>query len=995
MNAQNPFPALPAGYRTAVGQEIQSDSLKSHLAAWQDSITANEDPQARTLLESFSENESGKALLRTIFYGSSFLSEVLRTEPTLICRTFADPQATLDALRQEVQEIIQDEAIKKESVQRALRIARKRHSLVVALLEISGAWKLEQLTAELSHFARTTLEVAVHFSLNKFVREGRIDTPNPKRCGYAVMLLGKGGADELNYSSDIDFMVLFDETHIVSRSRRALQQELNLLTGELISLLQDRTADGYVYRCDMRLRPDPGATPLAVSLRAAIQYYQTRGQNWERCAMIKISVAAGDKTLAAEFMREMNFYVWRKYLDFWAIQDIHSIKRQFHSGRAGTDDKSEMLGRNIKLGGGGIREVEFFVQTQQLIWGGRNTDLRTPRTLEALAALATAERISHQAKENLQDAYRFLRHLEHRLQMVEDRQTQELPRNEADLERLALFFGFESGAALLQTLSSHLEKVRKHYAELFQSDTSLAESGNLVFTGTEPEPGTLETLSRLGYQDGAAVFSLISKWHHGGYRTTATVRARQALTELVPSLLQAFADTQSPDETLRNFDELIARMPAGFHLFGLLLHNRELLTSLAEILGLSPLLASQLTHRPQLAYSMLDGDFFSRPPSWRKLRRELQSEHKAGRDFEDSLMRLRHRINDRRFQINFQMLHGLLSARKAEQAAASLAECTLRTLLPFLRESFQEAHGVLPSPYGFSVVALGRLGAGAMGPTSDLDLVFLYDEQSAEETSNGARPLTGSIYWGRLARRIQTVLSADSSFGAIYDVDARLRPHGSNGPIAISLATWREYHSPASQDGSAWLWERMPLIRARALYGGSLFRKEVRAFVQQVLCRPEPAEKWHAETARMRDRVRKEHKPRGLLDLRYGIGGLSELDLLGQMLMLIHAPKTPQVLQRNTETGFRVLAETGVLSEGDGAFLAETVRLFENLRWYLQMVDRAAVHQDRIGTGLAQGLLRVAERSDYSEISDLLKDVETRRQRAGGLLDSIVGEASA
>ena len=740
----------------------------------------------------------------------------------------------------------------------------------------------------------------------------------------------------------------------------------------------------------MRLRPDPGATPLAVSLRAAIHYYQTRGQNWERCAMIKVSMAAGDKTLAAEFMREMNFYVWRKYLDFWAIQDIHSIKRQFHSGRAGTGDKSDILGRNIKLGGGGIREIEFFVQTQQLVWGGRNTALRTPRTLEALAALAEAERITLEAKESLQNAYRFLRHLEHRLQMVEDRQTQELPRSEEDLERLALFFGFADGSALIKTLVAHLEKVREQYAELFQAEPSLAEPGNLVFTGTAPEPGTLETLARLGYQDGAAVFSLISKWHHGSYRTTATVRARQTLTELVPSLLVAFSSTQSPDETLRNFDQFIARMPAGFHLFGLMLHNQELLTSLAEILGLSPLLAGQLTHRPQLAYSMLDGDFTSRPPKWRALRRELQAECQAGRDFEDSLARLRQRINDRRFQINFQMLHGVLPARQAEDAAASLAECTLRTLLPFLRHSFEEAHGVLPSPSGFSVVALGRLGAGAMGPTSDLDLLFLYDEACAEQTSNGARPLSGSIYWGRFARRIQTVLSADSNFGAIYDVDARLRPHGSNGPIAISLSAWREYHQ-----GTAWLWERMPMIRTRALYGGSLFRQAVRDFVQEVLCRPEPADKWREEVATMRNRVRKEHTPRGLLDLRYGVGGLSELDLLAQMLMLMEAPQNPQILQRNTEAGFRGLEEAGHLPTGDGVFLAETVRLFENLRWYLQMADRSAVHQDKIGAGLAQGLLRVAERSDYKEISDLLADVSARRERAGAIFDSALGATAA
>ncbi len=423
----------------------------------------------------------------------------------------------------------------------ALRKAKRQVALLTALADISGHWPLETVTERLSRFCDRALATALKYLLRGAHNDGVLELPNldhaDQNCGLFVMGMGKLGAFELNYSSDIDLIVLFDEDAVTTSAGGELQAAFVRLTRNLVRLMDERTGDGYVFRTDLRLRPDPGATPVAISTMAAETYYESLGQNWERAAMIKARIVAGDQAAGTRFLHALRPYVWRRSLDFAAIQDIHSIKRQIHAHKGGST--VAIAGHNVKLGRGGIREVEFFAQTQQLIWGGRDPSLRAAGTIDAVRALVAAERVTAQTGDDMIAAYRFLRRLEHRLQMIDDQQTHTLPDDDAGLHNVAAFLGYPDRESFEGELLGHLRTVENHYAELFEESPSLGGAGVLVFTGAEDHPDTLETLRGMGYTDTESISATIRGWHHGRYRATSSTRAREILTELMPALLTA------------------------------------------------------------------------------------------------------------------------------------------------------------------------------------------------------------------------------------------------------------------------------------------------------------------------------------------------------------------------------------------------------------------------------------------------------------------------
>jgi glutamate-ammonia-ligase adenylyltransferase len=448
-----------------------------------------------------------------------------------------------------------------EAVMRSLRRARRRMALAVALADIGGAWPLEAVTAALTAFAETAIGAAVAHLLASAASTGEIALPYPddpaRGSGFVVLGMGKLGARELNYSSDIDLILLFDDERLADSytGKRSPQEFFVRLARDLVRLLEERTADGYVFRTDLRLRPDPGSTPPVLSMLAAETYYESTGQNWERAAMIKARPVAGDLAAGQRFLDLLRPFVWRKSLDFAAIQDIHSIKRQINAHRGGA--RIAVAGHNIKLGRGGIREIEFFAQTQQLIWGGREPALRTSRTCEALQALADSGHISADVPAKLIDAYRFLRTLEHRLQMAEDRQTHQLPSEPGKLAQIAKFMGFPDTDSFAATVLRVLRTVEDEYAGLFEEAPELGGGGALVFTGAEDHPDTLQTLTALGFREPSAVSAAVRAWHHGRYRAMRSTRARELLTEIMPALLGAFGKTVDPDGALMRFDEFL------------------------------------------------------------------------------------------------------------------------------------------------------------------------------------------------------------------------------------------------------------------------------------------------------------------------------------------------------------------------------------------------------------------------------------------------------
>ncbi|MEK7819610.1 MAG: bifunctional [glutamine synthetase] adenylyltransferase/[glutamine synthetase]-adenylyl-L-tyrosine phosphorylase, partial [Pseudomonadota bacterium] len=594
------------------------------------------------------------------------------------------------------------------------------------------------------------------------------------------------------------------------------------------------TADGYVFRTDLRLRPDPGATPLALSTLAAETYYESLGQNWERAAMIKARAVAGDAEAGAAFLARLRPFVWRKHLDFAAIQDIHSIKRQINARRGGAT--IAVAGHNIKLGRGGIREIEFFVQTQQLIRGGREPRLRTSATLEGLEQLAALGLIETEAAAELKAAYEFLRRVEHRLQMTADEQTQTLPEGEDGLRALALFLGFADAAAFAAELVGHLRAVETRYARLFEDQPTLAAgdgvAGNLVFTGVEADPETLKTLAGLGFRHTEMVHAAVRGWHHGRYRAMRSTRAREMLTELMPALLGALARTPDPDAAFLRFDAFLARLPSGIQIFSLLQSNPHLLALLAEIMGGAPRLAEHLSQRPAVIDAMVAPGFLDTPPDAAELAAELERHLAPIRHIEEALDVSRRWAHDRQFQIGAQLLRGLIAPAPAAAVLSDIAQVAINALFPRIEADFALQHGRFGGET-LAVVAMGKLGGREMTPSSDLDLIFIYEVPAGMDASDGAKPLPPSQYFARLSQRLINSLTALTAEGRLYEVDMRLRPSGNKGPLAVALDGFVRY-----QEEEAWTWEHMALARARAVAGPAGLRDRVTQAIRRVLARP-------------------------------------------------------------------------------------------------------------------------------------------------------------
>jgi len=958
LSVTDPLPKVNDPARAALG-----------LQHWEERTARLDDSELAAFARELAEDPAGRRLLEALFANSTFLTHCVLTDIGFLARLLKQgPEAVLN----EVLAGVKGEAVRepdKARLMAELRVARRRVALTVALADITASWPLERITEALTAFADTALSATVSHLLLAAAKRGDIalaDAEHPERgCGYAVLAMGKYGARELNYSSDIDLIVIFDPETADYRGRLSPQEAFVRMTRDLVTILEERTGDGYVHRVDLRLRPDPAAMPLAISYTAAMTYYESMGQNWERAAMIKARPAAGDLALGAALLAELTPFVWRKHLDFWAIEDVHSIKRQIHSHKGG--GTIALAGHNIKLGRGGIREIEFFAQTQQLIYGGRDPQLRSSATVEALDSLAGAGRIDRAAARDLAEAYRFLRTLEHRLQMIDDQQTHELPKDPAGLAQVAAFLGYDGPGPFEEALLGHLRQVESAYAELFEQAPSLSGPGNLIFTGGEPEPGTIATLQSLGFEDGAAVFQVVRAWHHGRYRATRSTRARQILTELMPTLLEALGRTPAPNAALVKFDEFLAGLPAGVQLFSLLHANPELLDLLARIMGGAPALAEHLSRRPGLLDAVLAPDFFDPVPPGARLAEELGKLLAQARDFQDVLDLSRRWANDRKFQAGTHILHHTAEIEESGRALSDIADSVIVTLAGPVEEEVARVHGRVPGA-GLAVLALGKLGGREMTVSSDLDLIFVYEAEPSAEASDGAKPLPVSQYYGRLAQRFINALTALTAEGRLYEIDMRLRPSGKAGPIGVSLKAFRRY-----QESEAWTWEHMALTRARVVAGDPGLAERIEAAVTGVLTAPRDAERLLVDVAEMRARIAREHQAASLWEVKHLRGGLVDLEFLAQYLQLRHAETHPEVLDRTTQGAFAKLAKAGAIGASLAARLIEATRLMRQVQGFLRLTVTGAFDEEAAPEGLKSALARAAGAADFAALkADLI-----------------------
>jgi glutamate-ammonia-ligase adenylyltransferase len=878
-----------------------------------------------------------RRLLESVFGNSPFLAQIAAAEPEILCEILDQgPDGvvvrTLDDLRA-------SSALPPEetALMRALRVAKRRVALAIAVADISGAWKLAPVTEALSDLADAALGAASAFLLRQAAASGAFalaDSARPEHgSGLVILGVGKLGARELNYSSDIDLIVLYDPERIRACAPEALQKQFVRLARGLVRMMEERTADGYVFRTDLRLRPDPGATPLALSVDAAEIYYESLGQNWERAAMIKARAVAGDLEAGSDFLKRLRPFIWRKHLDFAAIQDIHSIKRQIHAYHGG--GTIAVAGHDIKLGRGGIREIEFFVQTQQLIRGGREPRLRTSSTLAGLAALADLEFTERKAAAELTESYEFLRRVEHRLQMINDEQTQTLPADDKALHALALFLGYRDKDAFAADMLAHLRTVEIHYARLFEDSPALSAAGtaagNLVFTGVEADPGTLATLAELGFRQPEMVHATVRGWHHGRYRAMRSTRARELLTELMPALLGALAATPDADAAFLRFDAFLGRLPAGIQIFSLLYSNPHLLELLAEIMGGAPRLAEHLSGRPAVLDAMVTPGFLETPPDKTQLAAELDRQLAQARYLEEALDASRRFAHDRQFQVGVQLLRGLIAPKAAAAALSDVAETAISGLLPRVEADFAAAHGRFGGP-ALAVIALGKLGGREMTPTSDLDLIFVYDAPEGMETSDGPRPLPASQYFARLSQRLLNALTALTAEGRLYEVDMRLRPSGNKGPLAVAFDGFVRY-----QESEAWTWEHMALTRARPIAGPEQLRARVAAAIRRVLTRPRDPVRLLKDAAEMRARMAAEHSTGRLWDVKHLSGGLVDVEFVVQCLQLLDARAHPEILDPGTAEALEKIAAAGLLAPADAQALRAALALWQALQAVLRL----------------------------------------------------------
>jgi glutamate-ammonia-ligase adenylyltransferase len=849
-----------------------------------------------------------------------------------------------------------------------LRRAKRQMALATALADIAGIWDVETVTNHLTRFADASVRGALRFLLREVALKAGLPENDPdnleQETGLIILAMGKGGAFELNYSSDLDLIAFYDPERFPFRKKSdARGAAIDLVKG-LVRLLGEITADGYVFRVDLRLRPDAGATQIAISTDAAERYYEEMGQNWERAAFIKARPCAGDQTAAADFLERLEPFVWRRHLDYAAIEDIHSIKRQIQAhGRHGP---IAVAGQNIKLGRGGIREIEFFVQTQQLILGGRDPFLRQRRTLDALQALHARGLVSDRARNDLADAYRFLRRLEHRLQMIEDEQTHTLPESAAGLAHIACFAGYPDTNSFSNELISHLECVQHHYEELFDKAPPLGGAGGgLVFTGVEDDPETLVTLAGMGFRDTQHIAGAIRGWHHGRIRATRSPRARELLTRLMPAILDALAATADPDSAFAQFDRFISRLPAGVQLFSLFLANPHLLQIVAAVMGSAPRLAENLARAPAMLDVLLDRRFVAAP-----LRDDLGTlldrQLATATDHEAVLDIARRFVREQSFRVGVQLIDGGISTAQVGAAFTDIAECAISRLLEKVEQELALNAGSVEEGT-FCVVAMGRLGGREMTSASDLDLIFIYDAPPQIELSMGARRLPVMVYYAKLAQRLIAALTVQTAEGGLYEVDMRLRPTGNKGPAAVSLQTFARYHAE-----DAWTWERLALTRARVVAGPAFLKQRIEGIIQDSLARKVERERLAHDVRDMRGKLQSQFQPRGPWDLKFARGGLVDIEFVTEFLQLRHAWESRDVLEPNTISALQRLSAAGFLPTADAEVLVDAARLELDLLQILRMAVAGAFDPEHATPAMKTLLLRTTGASDFPTLENRL-----------------------
>ncbi|WP_297774124.1 glutamine-synthetase adenylyltransferase [uncultured Roseovarius sp.] len=876
---------------------------------------------------------------------SPFLKSLILQEADWLGGALDAPEAALETLHDALREVPADR------LPVALREAKRRVALLTGLADLGGVWPLEDVTGHLTDFADLACDLALKAALGAEIRRGKLpgmdEDDIASGAGMVVLAMGKMGAHELNYSSDIDLICLFDETRFERDVYHDARAAYVRATRKMSAMLNDRTAEGYVFRTDLRLRPDSGVTPVCMAMAAAETYYESLGRTWERAAYIKARPCAGDIEAGNRFLRTLKPFVWRKHLDFAAIEDAHNMRLAIREHK-GLGRALCLEGHDMKLGRGGIREIEFFTQTRQLIAGGRDADLRVSGTVQGLARLAEKGWVPRDAADALSDHYRFHREVEHRVQMLRDTQTHLLPNSAEEFDRLAAFMGRET-ADLRADLEARLSAVHDLIEGFFCPDDQ---------TGSTSAADLL---------DG----EVIARWP--SYPALRSARAVEIFKRLKPDILARLARTANPDEALLAFDGFLAGLPAGVQVFALFEANPQLIDLLVDIVGTAPALASHLSRNAGVFDAVIAGDFFAAWPGRTALESELKARLAVETDYERALDAARRWCKEWHFRVGVHHLRGLSDAETAAAQYADLAGSIIGGVWPLVVAQFSEKHGTPPGR-GAVVLGMGSLGAARLNAGSDLDLIVIYDAGDAEG-SDGRRPLSARPYYARLTQAMITALTAPMAEGRLYEVDMRLRPSGNQGPVATSWPSFKSY-----QQDEAWTWEHLALTRARVIAGDTGLARDVEAF-RQCLIQEKGARATVLEAvAEMRARVSSAKPPAGPWDAKLGPGRLLELELIAQAGALMAGRAA-----RDVTTGLEAGVAIGWLDDGDGAALQAAYALCWSVQMVARLISDKPLDPDKMGEGGAAFLLR---ETGQENLGMLQKSLETSCGRAASVIDA-------
>ncbi len=990
------------------------EAMAARWEQWHAAGQSCSDPAVRGFVETADSLPVVKACFDAVFGNSPFLTHNLLSDPVLAFRIFTGgPDRVVEDCIRDVRDPRRLGSEPLTGLMARLRAAKTAAATAAAIADIGLRRPVMRVTGWLSDLAAASLHISCSHLLRELHDRGKAEFSDPDDpapgSGLIVLGMGKLGAGELNFSSDVDVIILFrDDVPCIAAGNH--QRLFSRLARSLVNVMAKRTADGYVFRTDLRLRPDPGATPPAVSVERAVRYYRTLAQTWERAAMIKARPVAGDLAAGNRFLEENAGFVWRRNLDFPALRDIQAIKRKINAHKGSGAIAVE--GHNVKLGRGGIREIEFLTQTRQLIWGGQDRSLRGRGTIDMLGRLAAAGRIPGDAAAELRDAYQFLRRVEHRIQMVNDVQTHSLPGDQEGVNRIAAFLGYDDAGDFRKVILANLRTVESHYNSMFEDSPPDSRDVALDFADEEAMHETVESLTALGFADGAAVYIRVRGWLAGNIRAAQTNRARAILRDITGPLIKAFAATSDPNRTFDRFDGLLGRLSRSINLFSAMAAEPSLLRLVAEIMGTAPRLADWISQQPSLLEGVLQSDFQQLDPSLHSdlepeiseaarrglvrlfyerefrpkemradLANQIETEAGASPDLQSLLDAQRRWARNRKFQIGIHMLRGDMTPEQAFLPLCGIAEVCLSSLMAHIKSEFSETHGETETGR-LAILACGRLGSREMTLSSDLDLIFVYSHAWNAGHSDGRKSLAPTQYYAKLCRRFLNGVTAPTAEGRLYEVDMRLRPSGKSGPIACSIERFENY-----QRNDAWTWEHQALTRARVIYAEGGLGQRLSSIITSVLTQPRERSKLADDIRSMRERIKRELEDPSRPTIKHRRGGILDAEFIAQFLQLLHAPRHPGILLRDA---CLVFAEAGKLGLIDTAAADELRRDLEFWR-NMQGIMLLTAESDRVENDAVTVLRRTFGSQDGDFVlSTFASAMEETAERIARQFDSII-----